>query len=655
MMFPLYGAIFSAAGGGGGEPPVDLDESTYNVAGTPTTFTTASQLYRGNIFQMVNDRWLTEVEIGFYSTARISGIFVAEVNTSHEILEVIYDYPHDYSDGNVTTWRLAQPVYLESGKRYTIGVRIYEEGVTFNFRNDTTPTTTDPNGDFTFIGQAYSTTDHPTVGVTLTLDAGVASWVNVTTVNANPYESFMPGGDERSFAYDRDAISTSAYPLKGNIFTVEKDRYLTEITAALNATVQDVRFFVAELDASDVILEVLLDGEAQSGVSGDVVAELSTPIFLEAGKRYAICAARTDASALGLYTDSGAGVTDTYSIFTRVGTVRHSVASPTAGADLTYSTANSWCVDVKTRAPYHEISARYWRIRAIDDMSVDNMSIAEIEMMSTIGGTDQATEGQTIYGSQRNGTGFAASNAFDNTFSSAGAECWSVVNSTMEAGTAWCGQDFGSAFTLRQITLTSRDDDYEFHAPCIFLVEYSDDNSTWYPYWIEGNVGVWGEGETRTFRPGKNTVDPIAAPYWRVHVSGESAASYYAIAEISMASSVGGGDATSSGQEIHGAERSGFEATKAFDNIVSGNNAWGVYRVDHTAADRWVGQDFGSDFDLQELILTARADGFANQNPRCFSVQKSFDGTNWINVWNVVRESSWSSSEARTYHPIPQM
>jgi hypothetical protein len=123
-----------------------------------------------------------------------------------------------------------------------------------------------------------------------------------------------------------------------------------------------------------------------------------------------------------------------------------------------------------------------------------------------------------------------------------------------------------------------------------------------------------------------------------------------------MRETVGGADVTTTGEAISGDQRSGFEATKAFDDTISGNNSWGVSVS--TGANHWVGQNFATARRIEEFVVSARADSFANQTPRTMSFQKSLDGgTTWETVFNVnsrenIRrgyDSTWSASESRTF------
>jgi hypothetical protein len=104
------------------------------------------------------------------------------------------------------------------------------------------------------------------------------------------------------------------------------------------------------------------------------------------------------------------------------------------------------------------------------------------------------------------------------------------------------------------------------------------------------------------------------------------------------------------GQAIHGDQRASFPATQAFDGIVGGNNCWSISRgaVD-AIADAWCGQDFGTAYDLHELRLIARADGFYTHMPMSFAAECSMDGVFWQVAWVETDVASWSAAEQRAF------
>ena len=103
---------------------------------------------------------------------------------------------------------------------------------------------------------------------------------------------------------------------------------------------------------------------------------------------------------------------------------------------------------------------------------------------------------------------------------------------------------------------------------------------------------------------------------------------FIGVSELEFREVASGADLTSGETVIFGAQRSAFQAVKAFDNIsqAGNNNAWGVELSVTDPADRWVGIQFSSAKSVVEYTVTARDDAFANQTPSDWDFQYSDDG-----------------------------
>ena len=294
---------------------------------------------------------------------------------------------------------------------------------------------------------------------------------------------------------------------------------------------------------------------------------------------------------------------------------------------------------------------RYWRVQIDANYNSTYLSIAEIEMAETIGGGDLTTSAQAISGGDRGAT-FATAQAFDNNATTA----WSILRSAGSAA-LWIGQDFGvgNAVEIKQVKLTARPDfttghSNALHMPAKWRLQYSDNGMTWTTHWTFAREAPWALGETRTYTASETAAPTGAFRYWRLHAGDNHATSFFTLAEIQMAASAGGANACTTGQTIYGDQRSSFPATMAFDGIVSGSNCWSIDRgASNPTAVAWCGQDFGSAFDLRELRLTARADGFASHAPISFAVECSTDGSSWQVAWVETDLAAWSAAEQRSY------
>ena len=294
-------------------------------------------------------------------------------------------------------------------------------------------------------------------------------------------------------------------------------------------------------------------------------------------------------------------------------------------------------------------SSTQWRIVVDEFAHPDFLSIQEIEMAETAGGANQCSGGTASSGSNR--TGFTPAEAFNGDKTTAG-DAWSLQRSSADPDLWWIQYTFGSSKQISggEVRLFARQDEESLHMPLSWRLQYYD-GSNWVTSWNIKLDDFYDSLDQRTFTGSVDNRTSGAARYWRLWTPRSDNGSYTHVAEIEMRESEGGADVTTTGFAISGANRSGFEDTKAFDNTVSGNNSWGVQISVDALEDRWVGQDFGAanDKDVVEVELTARADGFPTQNPYCFLVQQSSDNVTWTNVWLVTTGAAWTASEARVF------
>lgn len=134
----------------------------------------------------------------------------------------------------------------------------------------------------------------------------------------------------------------------------------------------------------------------------------------------------------------------------------------------------------------------YWRMRCVLSQDGFNLGLAELEFRATAGGADQTSGGTVIKSGEFDATtgpsGSAATNAFDNDTSTG----WGIVGTT-----GWIGYHFASAVAVLQIAVNSKNSANYAHAPHNFLVEWSDDGSTWTPAWIATFAG-FAQNELKT-------------------------------------------------------------------------------------------------------------------------------------------------------------
>ena len=136
----------------------------------------------------------------------------------------------------------------------------------------------------------------------------------------------------------------------------------------------------------------------------------------------------------------------------------------------------------------------YWRIYITANNGASLLSIPEVEFRATVGGSDQASGGTAVYGTQNpngNPDNLAAA-AFDN-----------------DTGTKWTsnsnvpdylGYHFASAVDVKEVSILGPTaGNGPTYAPKDFSIDYSDDGSTWTTVKGFTNETGWGAIEQRLF------------------------------------------------------------------------------------------------------------------------------------------------------------
>jgi hypothetical protein len=137
--------------------------------------------------------------------------------------------------------------------------------------------------------------------------------------------------------------------------------------------------------------------------------------------------------------------------------------------------------------------------------------------------------------------------------------------------------------------------------------------------------------------------------YWRVLCLENENTTYYGIGELEFRNTVGGSDIATEGNAIAGSERASFPKENAFDGVTGGTNSWSTEKAN--GADCWIGQNFGTDEEILEIMIKARGAN-PGQAPREFKVQGSVDGVTWYDKLSVTGEPNWSSNEERTFEIV---
>lgn len=139
--------------------------------------------------------------------------------------------------------------------------------------------------------------------------------------------------------------------------------------------------------------------------------------------------------------------------------------------------------------------------------------------------------------------------------------------------------------------------------------------------------------------------------YWRLRSLANNGGGCTTITELIMATTPGGATVCSGGTIIKSSEQAGWEAPKAFDGIVSGDQGWASANGDIDGA--WIGYDFGAgnSQDIVEVRVMSRThSSYLNQTPKLFFIQYSDDGTNWYQRGpSSGIQTGWTANEIRTF------
>jgi hypothetical protein len=263
---------------------------------------------------------------------------------------------------------------------------------------------------------------------------------------------------------------------------------------------------------------------------------------------------------------------------------------------------------------------RYWRLWiTYTTANGGSVSMGEIELRNSIGGSDLTGSGTASASSEFSGS-FVASNAVDNNTSTS----WVATGAATNAAPEWWKYDFGIGVTydIVELAITPRTG-VPANTPADFLIQYSDDNSVWTTA-REVRLTAWSSSQ-RTI--------PVASPYGTEfaphNMTNDTTPSPYVAAESSAFSS-------------------GFLGANAFDGLFQ--TAFS-YWVSSSGAPQWVSIDLGSGNTHQCGWYSIRVNRVPEPNraPKDFKLQGSNNNSTWTDLDTRTGESSWLAGEIRDY------
>jgi hypothetical protein len=147
----------------------------------------------------------------------------------------------------------------------------------------------------------------------------------------------------------------------------------------------------------------------------------------------------------------------------------------------------------------------YWRLNiTANNGSPNNVTIAEMQYRTTVGGSNVATGGTAT--ATNNLSGYAPSQAFDGNAST----FW--VSNT--GPTVYLAYHFTSAVAIVEYTMAARNDNAAYlpDTPKNWTLDFSDDGATWTTLATVTGQASWGLGEVRTFEvPSQSQANKVYA------------------------------------------------------------------------------------------------------------------------------------------------
>jgi hypothetical protein len=286
---------------------------------------------------------------------------------------------------------------------------------------------------------------------------------------------------------------------------------------------------------------------------------------------------------------------------------------------------------------------RHWRIYVTKTCSPQSgfCSFMELELRTSLGGSSVAPGSGGTASSSGYDFGWSPDNAFNGSISGSG---W---HSPAGSGPWWVAFDFGSGNDkdIIEVALTGQSGSNN-RTPSSFLIQYSDDGSSWTTLFDIVDEDIYGNSEVRVFNASDSPTKNGNKTFWRINATANGTSDgILGVEEIEMATTPGGADVTSGGKGYRYPSGSvGHEVANAFDSTP------GTDTSSSTSGEAWpkyIGYRFGSAQDIAEMRITARGSGSEQHAPTAFTIEY-WDGSAY-QVAATYSSLSWSSTETKTF------
>ncbi len=289
---------------------------------------------------------------------------------------------------------------------------------------------------------------------------------------------------------------------------------------------------------------------------------------------------------------------------------------------------------------------RYWRINILKGWDTTYIGYAEVELRDTVGGPDLTGSGTPIGTEWTSVPSEYPQYAYDNVNTTRWQFHRSVSQTSGSQATGWIGYDFGAGNEKDIIEVNVKNlHDTGGRNLRFALVEYSDDGTTWVPYWAIIENTSLGAGVAKTYtRP----ADSDAFTRWGMLCNKVIGAGTFPFSstELIFRDDLGTDLASGGTASSPTGNTSGNPANLAFDRNTAtffiGPQAVGAPMAllyQHTASVTPV-----------EYSFRARNDSFGpNESPKDWYIIGSDNGVEWL-VKDIRKdEPAWTAGELRTY------
>jgi hypothetical protein len=325
---------------------------------------------------------------------------------------------------------------------------------------------------------------------------------------------------------------------------------------------------------------------------------------------------------------------------------------------------------------------RAWRIRCTSATDGPKLSLNEIAMLTTAGGTTNQCTGGVSFASS-----MTANQGPEWALDGSDAAFMAEVSGNNGNGEWWAYQ-FSSVKEITGVRIKVRNNSNYIEGPKNFVLEYADGaggwtqagafSTTWssagqeQTFTLAGSVSASvatsqaqsaaatagasvdataSTAQAQTTAAAASAATSTAHRYWRIFVSTSSSGGFPAFSNIEMREAGGGADATFPGGTANASTTFNGDTLASYAFDADANTIW----MANGATNQWVSFDFGSGNakSITEVALTSRNDAFFNDCIATGMVQYAdgdiFNPASWTTAFSI-STGSWTQAQTKTFN-----